>query len=396
MFDAADRKFMKMALALAEKGAGLSSPNPSVGCIIVRDGRVVGRGMHEYSLKDHAEVKALRDAGGLSKGATAYVTLEPCCHQGRTPPCVDGLVRAGIRRVVVGRIDPNSQVSGKGIQRLKSSGVRVDVGLMSEEAGGVIENFACRIVTGFPLVVGKVGMTLDGKIGTGRPEGRWITSQQSREFGQRLRLRADALLVGVDTVLADDPALTYRGQARKARSLLRVILDSRLRTPVSAGLFKTVLQSPVVIFCSRRAPKKRQVELERRGAEVVRVAHSPNGLDLRAVLRELGRRNILELLVEGGSSVHWSFLSENLVDKFYFIVAPLVLGGTGAIPAVGGRGYRTIEDSAKFAVSKVFAMGPDVILEAYPSCSRSIISPWLFPEISPSDVRGSSLALRRK
>jgi diaminohydroxyphosphoribosylaminopyrimidine deaminase/5-amino-6-(5-phosphoribosylamino)uracil reductase len=352
--------------------------------------------MHEYSLKDHAEVRALRDAGGLSEGATAYVTLEPCCHQGRTPPCVDGLIRAGIRRVVVGRIDPNSEVSGKGIQRLKSSGVRVDVGLMSEEAGGVIENFACRIVTGFPLVVGKVGMTLDGKIGTGRPEGRWITSQQSREFGQRLRLRADALLVGVDTVLADDPALTYRGQARKARSLLRVILDSRLRTPVSAGLFKTVPQSPVVIFCGRGAPKKRQVELERRGAEVVRVAHSPNGLNLRAVLRELGRRNILELLVEGGSSVHWSFLSENLVDKFYFIVAPLVLGGTGAIPAVGGRGYRTIEDSAKFAVRKVFAMGPDLILEAYPSSSRSIISPWLSPEISPSDVRCSSLASRRK
>lgn len=210
MFDAADRRFMKMALALAEKGSGQASPNPTVGCVIARDGRVVGRGMHVYALKDHAEVGALREASGLSKGSTAYVTLEPCCHYGRTPPCVDGLIRAGLHRVVVARIDPNPRVSGKGVDRLRSSGILVDVGLMSEEAGVLIENFACRATTGLPLVVGKVGMTLDGKIGTGRPDGRWITSQESREFGQRLRLIADALLVGVHTVLTDDPELTYR------------------------------------------------------------------------------------------------------------------------------------------------------------------------------------------
>jgi diaminohydroxyphosphoribosylaminopyrimidine deaminase/5-amino-6-(5-phosphoribosylamino)uracil reductase len=387
MFDAADRRFMKMALALAEKGAGLASPNPSVGCMIVRDGRVVGRGMHEYSLKDHAEVRALREASGFSKGATAYVTLEPCCHHGRTPPCVDGLIRAGIRRVVVARIDPNPQVSGKGIQRLKGSGIRVDVGLMSEEAGRLIENFACRVTTGFPLVVGKVGVTLDGKIGTGRPDGRWITSPESREFGQQLRLGADALLVGVNTVLADDPELTYRGEAPKARSLVRVILDSRLRTPVSSRLFQTVPQTPVLIFCSLKASTRNQRELERRSAEIIRISHSKNGLDLRAVLQELGQRNMLELLVEGGSSIHWSFLSANLVDKFYFIVAPLVLGGKDAILPFGGRGFQTIEDSAKFKVTRFFSIGPDVILETYPSCSRSVISPWLSPEISPSDAR---------
>jgi diaminohydroxyphosphoribosylaminopyrimidine deaminase / 5-amino-6-(5-phosphoribosylamino)uracil reductase len=396
MFDAADRRFMKMALALAEKGEGLASPNPSVGCIIVRDGRVVGRGMHEYSLKDHAEVRALREASGLSTDATAYVTLEPCCHHGRTAPCVDGLIQAGIRRVVVARIDPNPQVSGKGIQRLKSSGIRVDAGLMSEEAGRLIENFACRITTGLPLVVGKVGMTLDGKIGTGRPDGRWITSPESREFGQRLRLGADGLLVGVHTVLVDDPELTYRGQAAKARPLVRIVLDSQLRTPVSANLFQTVPLSPVLIFCSHRASKRNQRELERRGAEIVRISHSQNGLDLQAVLQELGQRNVLELLVEGGSSVHWSFLSANLVDKFYFIVAPLVLGGTDAILSVGGRGFRTIKDAAKFKVSRCFSIGPDVILETYPSCSRSIISPWLSPEISPSAPRYFEPALKRK
>lgn len=396
MFDTADHKFMKMALALAEKGIGLTSPNPSVGCVVVRDGRVVGRGTHEYSLKDHAEVKALREASGRSNGATAYVTLEPCCHHGRTPPCVDGLMLAGIRRVVVARIDPNPRVSGKGIERLRASGMCVDVGLMAEEAGKLIENFACRITTGLPLVVSKVGMTLDGKIGTGRPDGRWITAPESREFGQRLRLGADALLVGIGTVLADDPELTYRGQARKIRPLVRVILDSRLRTPSSARLFLTEPRTPVLIFCGTGAPLRRQRELESRGAEIVRITHGRHGLNLNAVLKELGERNILELLVEGGSFIHWSFLCANLVDKFYFIVAPLVLGGTDAVPPVGGRGFKTVKDSAKFKVRRFFSSGPDVILETYPLCSRSIISPWLPPGNAPSDEQYSGLSLKRR
>lgn len=396
MFDAADRRFMKMALALAGKGMGLASPNPSVGCVVVHNGRVVGRGMHEYALKDHAEVRAIREASDLSKNATAYVTLEPCCHHGRTPPCVDALILAGIRRVVVARIDPNSHVSGKGIERLRSSGIRVDVGLMAEEAGRIIEGFACRITTGFPLVVSKVGMTLDGKIGTGRADGRWITSPGSREFGQRLRLGADALLVGINTVLTDDPELTYRGQAPKIRPLIRVILDSRLRMPSSARLFLTEPHTPVLIFCGTKASIRRQRELESRGAEIVRIAHGRKGLDLRTVLKELGERNVLMLLVEGGSSIHGSFLARNLVDKFYFIIAPLVLGGVDAVVPVGGHGFRTIKNSAKFKVRRVFSSGPDVILETYPSCSRSIISPWLPPGISPSGVQYSWLSLKRR
>jgi len=396
MFDTADQRFMKAALALAAKGIGLASPNPSVGCVVVRDGRVVGRGMHEYSVKDHAEVRALREASGRSKGATAYVTLEPCCHHGRTPPCVDGLVRAGVRRVVVARIDPNPRVSGKGIEKLRSAGIRVDAGLMADEAGKPIENFACHITTGFPLVVGKVGMTLDGKIGTGRPDGRWITSMESREFGQRLRLGADALLVGIETILADDPELTYRGREPKVRPLARVILDSRLRTPASAKLFLTEPRAPLLIFCGDKAPARRQRELEERGAEIVRIARGRNGLDLRAVLKKLGERNVLEVLVEGGSSVHWSFLSGNLVDKFYFIVAPLVLGGTDAVPPVGGPGFKTISSSAKFKMSRFFSSGPDVILEAYPSFSRSIISPWLPPGTSPSGAQYSRLSSKRR
>lgn len=389
MFDASDRRFMKRALGLAEKGVGLASPNPSVGCIIVRDGRVVGRGMHEYALKDHAEVKALREASGRGKGATAYVTLEPCCHYGRTPPCADELIQAGIRRVVVARIDPNPEVSGKGVEVLRSSGIRVDVGLMAEEAGRLIENFACRITTGLPLVVGKVGMTLDGKIGTGRPEGRWITSAESREFGQRLRLEADALLVGINTVLTDDPELTYRGRASKARPLIRVILDSMLRTPVSARLFRTEPRSPILIFCSTAAPIRRQRLLESRGAEIFRIARTRNGLDLRAVLKSLAERGVLELLIEGGSAIHWSFLSRNFVDKFYFMIAPMVMGGTDAVLPVGGPGFKTIRSCAKFRVRSFFSIGPDVILETYPSRSKSIVSPWLPPEIVPSGAQYS-------
>jgi len=377
MVDAADRKFMRKALRLAEKGLGLASPNPSVGCLIVQEGSIAGRGWHEYASLDHAEIRALREASGLSKNATAYVTLEPCCHQGRTPPCVDSLIRAGIRRVVVARTDPNPRVAGRGIEILRASGIQVDIGLMSEEAGKLIEPFACHVTTGLPLVISKAGMSLDGKIGTGRPEGREITSPEGREFGQRLRLAADALLVGVGTVLADDPELTYRGRQPKARPLIRVILDSLLRTPPSARLFQSRPRSPVLIFCGSGAPQNRSIELENQGAEIIRVPSSDTGLDLQSVLGELGKRDVLGLLVEGGSRVHWSFLSGGLVDNFYFIIATLVLGGKNSIPSVGGTGYISAAQSPRFKIRRSFHVGPDMVLETYPSYSKSILSPWL-------------------
>ena len=377
MVDAADRKFMRKALRLAEKGLGLASPNPSVGCLIVQEGSIAGRGWHEYASLDHAEIRALREASGLSKNATAYVTLEPCCHQGRTPPCVDSLIRAGIRRVVVARTDPNPRVAGRGIEILRASGIQVDIGLMSEEAGKLIEPFACHVTTGLPLVISKAGMSLDGKIGTGRPEGREITSPEGREFGQRLRLAADALLVGVGTVLADDPELTYRGRQPKARPLIRVILDSLLRTPPSARLFQSRPRSPVLIFCGSGAPQNRSIELENQGAEIIRVPSSDTGLDLQSVLGELGKRDVLGLLVEGGSRVHWSFLSGGLVDNFYFIIATLVLGGKNSIPSVGGTGYISAAQSPRFKIRRSFRAGPDMVLETYPSYSKSILSPWL-------------------
>jgi diaminohydroxyphosphoribosylaminopyrimidine deaminase/5-amino-6-(5-phosphoribosylamino)uracil reductase len=383
MFNADDRKFMKQALGLARKASGLASPNPTVGCVIVRNGGVLGRGWHEYDRKDHAEVRALGQASGSLRNATAYLTLEPCSHYGRTPPCADKLVEAGIGRVVVARMDPNPLVSGRGIERLRSAGIKVDVGLLSEEAGKLIEAFACRISTGLPLVVSKAGMSLDGKIGTGRPEGRWITSPESREFGQQLRLTADALLVGIGTILADDPDLTYRGPASKRRPLMKVVLDAQLRTPCAARIFQTSPNTPVLIFCRERASQAHRAELEKKGAEIVSVPGSDDELDLRAVLEELGRRDVLGVLVEGGSKTHWSFLSNKLVDKFYFIIAPIVLGGKDSVPSVGGKGYAAVEESPKFKISRCFSVGPDIVLETYPHYSRSIISPWLSPEKAP-------------
>lgn len=396
MFDAADRRFMRRALALAEKGVGLASPNPSVGCLIVRDGRIVGRGWHEYDLLHHAEVHALREAKERSKNATAYVTLEPCCHQGRTPPCANGLIQAGVSRVVAARIDPDPRVAGQGIKRLRSAGIRVDVGLMSEEAGKLIESYACHRTTGIPLVTSKVGMSLDGKIGTGFQEGRQITSPESREFGQKLRRAADAILVGVGTIMFDDPELTYRAKAPKSRPLLRVVLDSKLRTPPTARLIQACPDVPVLIFCSRQASQSRLKKLERQGAEIIRISGSDGRLDLRRVLRELGKRNILGLLVEGGSQVHWSFVSKALIDKFLFVVAPLVLGGKKSVPSVGGGGYTAVADAARFRIRRSFSIGPDMIFEAYPSYSRSIISPWISQETAASGVQDFLRTSKRK
>jgi len=387
-----DRKFMLEALELAERGVGLASPNPTVGCVIVRDGSVVGRGFHEYGLMDHAEVRAVREAGSQARGATAYVTLEPCCHQGRTPPCTDLLIRSAVSRVVVAAPDPNPQVSGGGIEQIRASGMLVDVGMLRRRAERLIEPFACHTTTGRPLVVAKAGMTLDGRIGL-RGHGQLpITSREAAEFTQVLRHELDALLVGVGTILEDDPELTYRGALPKGRGLIRAILDSRLRTPQRARLFADS-SSPVVIYCARDAGAQRRRGLERRGAEVVPVPRTRGRLSLDHVLGDLGRRGILGLLVEGGSSVHWSFLSLGAVDKFYFTLAPLLIGGRTAIPVAGGRGFSDLGSAPQFKIVRVRRAGGDVILEAYPSCSRSIISPWPRSGALPYSARSSRLPL---
>jgi diaminohydroxyphosphoribosylaminopyrimidine deaminase/5-amino-6-(5-phosphoribosylamino)uracil reductase len=373
--DPHDVKFMGQALELAETSLGLASPNPSVGCVIVQSGAIVGRGWHEYATRDHAEVRALTESAGRTRGATAYVTLEPCAHYGRTPPCVSALISAGVSRVVVAHVDPNPKVSGKGISALRSAGIHVDSGLLQQEAARIIEPFACHVTTGLPLVVSKVGMSLDGRIAArGQPGGR-ITSEEGRKFTHHLRLHLDALLVGIGTVLADNPQLRYQGELAKARPLLTVVLDSFLRTPPDARLFQG--DARPMIFCRPEAPPGRRRALETAGAEIVPLAHNALGLDLNRILEELGNRNILGLLVEGGSEVHWSFLSAQLVDKFFFVIAPIVLGGRTAVPSVGGEGYASVEEAPRFCITRSFSAGSDQVLEAYPKYSRSPVSPWL-------------------
>jgi diaminohydroxyphosphoribosylaminopyrimidine deaminase/5-amino-6-(5-phosphoribosylamino)uracil reductase len=397
MNDLIDRKYMKRAVLLANKGLGLASPNPSVGCVIVNHGGIVGQAWHEFASSDHAEVRALQEAGGNARGATAYVTLEPCSHHGRTPPCVQNLIQAGIERVVAGRIDPNPKVSGRGIEILRAAGIIADVGLMQEACSELIEPFACYITRGRPLVISKVGMSLDGRIGTYRRCSRWITSPEGREFSQSLRFRADAILVGIGTILADDPELTYRGTQEKARPLIRVILDSKLRTPASARIFSAPpAAGPVLIFCAVNASTARRNRLIKCGAEVIVAPGKPNELDLRFVLDELGKRRVLAVLVEGGSDVHWSFVEARLVDKFYSIIAPLVIGGQRAVASVGGKGYEAIADAPQFKIREKFFAGPDLVLESYPIYSRSILSPWLFAGTAPCGVPGSARPLNRK
>jgi diaminohydroxyphosphoribosylaminopyrimidine deaminase/5-amino-6-(5-phosphoribosylamino)uracil reductase len=370
----ADRRYMHMALRLGRRAIGRASPNPPVGCVLVRDGRVVGRGWHEYARLDHAEVVAVRAAGDAARGATAYLTLEPCCHFGRTPPCTDLLIQSGIARVVVGLADPNPIVAGKGLCQLQEAGIAVDVGVQAGAAAELVEAFACKTTTGLPLVVSKVGMSLDGRIGTRGRADRQITSPRSVAFTQRLRLALDALLVGVGTILADDPELTYRGKAPKRRPLTRVVLDAELRTPVDARIFASVPDSPVLIFSGSNADPARRTMLQERGADVL----SPPGgaLELEWVLRELAGRDILGVLVEGGSDTHWSFVSAGLVDKFYFMIAPVVIGGRASVPSVGGAGYEVIAGAPRFSIRRTFACGPDLVLETFPSYSRSILSPW--------------------
>ncbi len=371
-----DTEYMRRAIELAEKSAGLASPNPPVGCVIVQEGKIVGEGWHEYSARDHAEVRALAVAGPAAQGASAYVTLEPCVHFGRTPPCVSALISAGVARVCVGHVDPNPIVRGKGIDWLQAAGIKVEVGMLQAEAARAIEPFARHATSGLPLVVGKVGMSLDGKIAPSRTRTGRITSPEGLDFGQVLRLQLDAILVGIGTVLADNPELTYRGSMPKARPLTAVLLDSLLRTPPDARLLHASPDPRVLIYCSLDAPEHCRRALESEGAEIVRVPRNQLGLELGSVLRNLGERGILGVLVEGGSEVHWSFLSSGLVDKFYFIVSPLVLGGKDAVPAVGGEGYLSVTEAGRFRITSVAHAGPDIILEAFPRNSKSILSPW--------------------
>jgi len=342
-----DVVFMRRALGLARATAGLASPNPQVGCVLVRDAEIVGEGAHIYDERDHAEVVALQLAGERARGATAYVTLEPCSHHGRTPPCANALIAAGVRRVVVAKVDPNALVRGQGIARLRAAGVDVEVDVLEREAREINDGFAQFIRTGRPLVTLKAGLSADGMLApaAGARAGvgpHWLTGAEAREEVQRMRHGADAVLTGIGTVLADDPMLTDRsglvgpgGRARRRR-LLRVVLDSALRMPIDAQLVRTSSED-VLVFCGHGVDAPRVAALEEAGVQVVPIAAAEGKLDLEAVLMELGRREILSVLLECGSRLNGAFLAEGLVDKVALFYGQTELG-EGAVPFAAGVG----------------------------------------------------------
>jgi len=319
---------MQEALALARQGTALAHPNPIVGAVLVRDGEIVGRGSHIYDQRDHAEIVALREAGERARGATLYLNLEPCCHTGRTGPCTKAVIAAGVSRVVAAMEDPNPQVAGKGFDELRAAGVQVDCGVEEDEAMQLNEDFACWIRTGKPLVTLKAALTLDGKIAAKPGEETAITGPAARAEVQRMRHAADAVLTGMGTVLVDDPLLTDRTALARRKPLLRVVVDSRLRLPLDSQLVQTA-KNDVLVFATQDAAATKQAELERAGVEVARVASSGPRVELGEVIRELGKRQILSLIMEAGPELNGAAIAAGIVDKMMLFYAPKIVGEAG-------------------------------------------------------------------
>ena len=361
---AGDERFMARAIELAERGRATVSPNPMVGCVLVRDGEVVGEGWHHRAGEDHAEIVALRDAGERASGGTAYVTLEPCDHHGRTPPCSLALIRAGVRRVVVAALDPNPVVDGAGVRRLREAGVDVVVGVLRDEAERQNEIFRTSQLAARPFVLYKSAMTLDGKIATRTGHSRWITCEASRARVQRWRHELDAVAVGVATVLLDDPKLTARIDG--GRTPLKVVFDSVARTPPDAALFAPDdhgLPARVLIAVGPQAPAARREALEAAGAELLEAAGPRGRPSVTSVLEELQRREVRSLLLEGGGTLAWSFLEDRAIDRLAWFIGPKLLGGNGATP-LGGLGVTTMDDAYRLDDLRSEFSGDDLLLTA--------------------------------
>lgn len=376
--DPTNGPYLRRALELARQGTALASPNPCVGAVIVAlNGEVVGEGFHIYDGLKHAEVLALERAGEKARGATLYINLEPCSHMGRTGPCVDAVIAAGIRRVVASMADPNPAVCGQGFKRLRAAGIEVDVGQLQDEAQTLNEAFARYIRHKTPLVTLKSAMTLDGKIapppsgplpsvpGAGGSTGGWITSEQARAHVQELRHQHDAILAGVGTVIADNPLLTDRTGRSRRRPLMRVVLDSRLRLPLTSQLVSTA-QNDVLVFCSFAEEKKKQQLLDHGiRVEQVAVATRDGHPDMAAVVQRLGEMQITSLLIEGGAQVNWAALASGIVDKVFLYYAPKILAGTGSVPFAAGEGFPRIRDAAYVRCLRLHRFGEDFGVEGY-------------------------------
>lgn len=362
---------MRLALRLARKGFGQTSPNPMVGAVLVKAGKIIGQGWHRRAGDPHAEIEALRDAerkGHSTKGAILYVTLEPCCTHGRTPPCTDAIIAAGLKEVVTGATDPNPQHCGRAFTLLKKAGITAGKQLIETESTQLNEAFNHWIVHRTPLVTVKAAMSLDGKIATASGESKWITGEKARKYGMMLRQGSDAVLVGINTVLADNPGLTVRNLAKSSRNkrLRRIVLDALARTPLDSQLLTDAHPELTTIVVSKSAPQKRVGELHKRVDVLAAPTIGTNNrvLDLRWVLKKLGSQNVTSLLVEGGGEVNASFLFGGLAHRVAFFYAPKILGGLDSKPGVGGRGARELKYALKLNDLHWQQLGPDWLLQA--------------------------------
>ncbi len=358
-----DIKFMKKALSVAASVIGKTSPDPAVGALVVKNGKVVGIGFHDRFKTPHAETYALKKAGKKAKGATLYINLEPCCHFGNTPPCTDNIIKSGIKRVVAAMQDPNPLVNGKGFKKLKRAGIEVVTGLFEKEALKMNEAFAKHIVTGMPFVTLKTAMSLDGKTTTSTGESKWITGPVSRKYAHRLRALNDAVVVGINTVLKDDPLLTARlGRAEKQP--LRVVVDSKANTPLNSKIVKDRSAFTLVAVTSS-AGRKKISALEKAGCKVLRIRAKDGRVDLKELFLRLGKMRVTSILIEGGSEIAGSAIESGLADKVIFFVSPKIIGGRNALPAVGGKGIEKLKNVPQVQEISIRRSGGDIIIEGY-------------------------------
>ncbi|MDD4334825.1 MAG: bifunctional diaminohydroxyphosphoribosylaminopyrimidine deaminase/5-amino-6-(5-phosphoribosylamino)uracil reductase RibD [Desulfotomaculaceae bacterium] len=359
-----DRRYMKLALELAARARGRTSPNPMVGAVVVKEGKIIGQGYHMKAGTPHAEIHALNEAGAAAAGATLYVTLEPCCHYGRTGPCTGAIINAGVSRVVTAMWDPNPLVAGKGFRLLRSAGIEVTAGVLEEEALVLNEVFIKYITTRRPFVVAKAAVSLDGKIAARTGKSKWITGEEARAYGRRLRNWYDAIMAGIGTILADDPALTTRLPDGGGRDPVRIILDSRASIPSDARVLTQESDAPTIIAVTAKAPPNKLEALRKNGVEALIVNEGPQ-VDLTELMRLLGERGITSILLEGGAMVHGSAFSARIVDKVAWFIAPKIIGGRDAPGPVGGMGADSPADAAVLERVKVGRLGADLLVEGY-------------------------------
>ncbi len=357
------RRYMELALSLARKGLGRTSPNPPVGAVIVKDNKIIGQGYHRKAGEPHAEVMAIAEAGISAKGATMYVTMEPCSHIGRTPPCTTAIIEAGIENVIIGCLDPNPKEDGAGRKVLIDAGIKVEVGLMEEECKELIEAYSKFITTGIPFVAIKWAMSLDGRIATETGRSRWISGAQAREFIHQLRNEYDVIAVGIGTILKDDPLLTCRIDG--GRNPVRAIFDTRARTPLNSKIVKTSDEVKTVIFHSDRARREDIERLRGKNIETVNISGVEGGIDIAKVIKEVGRMGLTSILVEGGARVIGYIVGNALFDKVYITISPILIGGRKAPAPVINAGIKELTEALRIDKVRYLFKGDDIIISGY-------------------------------